>query len=93
MSAAVRDDNPYSRLMALQTMGVVPAFARVRALRVLLVGVGGVGSVCADMLVRCGVGALALADYDRVTPANLNRLFFTPAHWCVRWLSQFAVLQ
>ena len=32
------------------------------------------------MLVRCGIGELTLFDYDSVEPANLNRLFFTPAH-------------
>lgn len=43
MSAEVRDDNPYSRLMALQRMGVVPDYERVRSLAVAVVGVGGVG--------------------------------------------------
>jgi ubiquitin-like modifier-activating enzyme 5 len=41
-------------------------------------GVGGVGSVTADMLTRCGIGKLILFDYDKVELANMNRLFFTP---------------
>ena len=41
-------------------------------------GIGGVGSVAAEMLVRCGVGALFLYDYDKVELANMNRLFFRP---------------
>lgn len=45
---------------------------------VILVGVGGVGSVTADMLTRCGIGKLILFDYDKVELANMNRLFFTP---------------
>ena len=43
-----------------------------------VVGVGGVGSVTAEMLTRCGVGKLILFDYDKVELANMNRLFFTP---------------
>ncbi|CBZ53408.1 putative thiF family domain-containing protein [Neospora caninum Liverpool] len=78
MSAVVRDDNPYSRLMALQRMGVVEEYRAIRDKAVLVVGVGGVGSVASDMLARCGVGKLILFDYDKVELANMNRLFFTP---------------
>ena len=78
MSAEVRDDNPYSRLMALQKMGVVPEYERIRDKTVAVVGVGGVGAVVTEMLTRCGIGKLLLWDYDRVELANMNRLFFTP---------------
>lgn len=44
--------------------------------QVAVVGVGGVGSVAAEMLTRCGVGRLLMYDYDRVELANMNRLFF-----------------
>jgi malate/lactate dehydrogenase len=40
---------------------------------VAVVGVGGVGSVVAEMLTRCGIGKLLLFDYDRVELANMNR--------------------
>lgn len=43
-----------------------------------VVGVGGVGSVTAEMLTRCGIGKLILFDYDKVEMANMNRLFFQP---------------
>ncbi|OQR80606.1 ubiquitin activating enzyme, E1 family [Achlya hypogyna] len=79
MSAEVVDSNPYSRLMALKRMGVVPNYERVRSLAVLVVGLGGIGSVAAEMLTRCGVGKLVLYDYDTVELANMNRLFFRPA--------------
>ncbi|CAB3363678.1 Hypothetical predicted protein [Cloeon dipterum] len=78
MSAEVIDSNPYSRLMALQRMGVVENYERIRQMSVVVVGVGGVGSVTAEMLTRCGVGKLVLFDYDKVELANMNRLFFTP---------------
>ena len=45
---------------------------------VAVVGVGGVGSVTAEMLTRCGIGKLLLFDYDKVELANMNRLFFHP---------------
>ena len=44
----------------------------------IIVGVGGVGSVAAEMLTRCGIGKLILFDYDKVELANMNRLFFRP---------------
>ena len=43
-----------------------------------LKGIGGVGSVAAEMLTRCGIGRLLLYDYDTVELANMNRLFFRP---------------
>lgn len=78
MSAEVRDDNPYSRLMALKRMGVVENYEKIRTFSVLIVGIGGVGSVVAEMLTRCGIGKLLLFDYDKVELANMNRLFFRP---------------
>ena len=56
MSAEVVDSNPYSRLMALQRMGIVKDYERIRDFSVMIVGVGGVGSVAAEMLTRCGIG-------------------------------------
>ena len=78
MSAAVRDDNPYSRLLALQRMQVVTNYEQIREKSVAIVGCGGVGSVVAEMLTRCGIGKLLLFDYDKVELANMNRLFFRP---------------
>ena len=78
-SSEVRDDNPYSRLMALQKMGVVDNYERILDKTVLIVGVGGVGSVSAEMLTRCGIGKLILVDYDKVELANMNRLFYQPS--------------
>lgn len=78
MSAEVVDSNPYSRLMALQRMGIVNNYERIREFSVAIVGIGGVGSVAAEMLTRCGIGRLLLYDYDTVELANMNRLFFRP---------------
>lgn len=78
MSAEVNDSNPYSRLMALKKMGIVKNYDEIRKKTVLIVGVGGVGSVVAEMLTRCGIGKLILFDYDKVcipTSGSENHLF------------------
>ena len=85
MSSEVKSDNPYSRLMALKSMGVVNNYEQIKQFTVVIIGVGGVGSVVAEMLTRCGIGKLIIYDYDtviygliQVELANMNRLFFTP---------------
>ncbi|KAF3425860.1 hypothetical protein E2986_09969 [Frieseomelitta varia] len=78
MSSEVTDSNPYSRLMALKRMGIVSNYEKIKELTVAVVGIGGVGSVTAEMLTRCGIGKLILFDYDKVEMANMNRLFFQP---------------
>lgn len=40
---------------------------------VVVVGLGGVGSFCAEALARSGIGHLRLVDHDVVSPTNLNR--------------------
>jgi ubiquitin-like modifier-activating enzyme 5 len=42
--------------MALQRMKIVERYEDIRTSSVIVVGVGGVGSVTADMLTRCGIG-------------------------------------
>jgi molybdopterin/thiamine biosynthesis adenylyltransferase len=46
---------------------------RLRRARVLLVGVGALGSALAEMMVRAGVGALTVVDRDFVEESNLQR--------------------
>ena len=41
--------------------------------RVILFGVGGVGSWCAEALVRSGVRHLTIVDFDTVSASNVNR--------------------
>lgn len=78
MSDEVVDSNPYSRLMALKRMHIVKDYEKIRDCTVIIIGVGGVGSVAAEMLTRCGIGKLILYDYDKVELANMNRLFYQP---------------
>lgn len=52
--------------------------ARLAQARVGIVGAGGLGSNAALMLVRSGVGALTIADFDVVEVSNLNRQMYFP---------------
>lgn len=49
------------------------AMQKLRSARVILFGVGGVGSWCAEGLVRSGVENLTIVDFDQVAPSNVNR--------------------
>ena len=49
------------------------AMAAITRQRVLLVGVGGVGSWCAESLVRSGIRHLTIVDCDKVCVSNINR--------------------
>ena len=46
---------------------------RLATVRVILFGVGGVGSWCAESLIRSGIKHLTLVDADSVAPTNINR--------------------
>lgn len=47
--------------------------ANIADTRVIIFGVGGVGSWCAESLVRSGIGHLTIVDSDRVCITNINR--------------------
>ncbi len=58
----------------------MPTFNQIRAFlsqkTIGIAGAGGLGSNCAESLLRCGAGKLIVADFDRVSDANLNRQFY-----------------
>ena len=45
--------------------------------KVLVLGLGGVGSYAVEGLVRSGIGSIVLVDYDKVDITNLNRQLMT----------------
>ena len=49
------------------------AMETLRRSHVAVLGLGGVGSWCAEALARCGVGKLTLMDEDTVSLSNTNR--------------------
>jgi len=62
----------YSRQIMLPQIDI-EGQARLLASRVLIVGLGGLGSPSALYLAAAGVGELVLADFDRVDLSNLQR--------------------
>lgn len=46
---------------------------KLRNSHVMVVGLGGVGSWCAEAIVRSGVGTVTLIDFDKVSINNFNR--------------------
>lgn len=65
--------DPERRFGGLRRLYGDQAYARLRAARVAVVGVGGVGSWAAEALARSGVAALTLIDLDHVAESNINR--------------------
>ena len=49
------------------------AMSRIAETRMIIFGVGGVGSWCAESLIRSGIRKLTIVDSDRVCITNINR--------------------
>ena len=70
-----------SRLMALKRMGIVDNYERIREFSVAVVGVGGVGSVAAEMLTRCGIGKVRYSPYFQPF-CSINKVTDHLIHLC-----------
>jgi adenylyltransferase/sulfurtransferase len=79
----------YSRHLALHEIGV-HGQEKLKAARVLLVGVGGLGSPAALYLAASGVGTLGVIDNDRVDISNLQRQVLYDTHSVGRFKAEVA---
>lgn len=73
MTAVFGEADLERRFGGLRRLYGEAAYARLRAARIAVVGLGGVGSWTAEALARSGVAALTLIDLDHVAESNLNR--------------------
>jgi len=77
---ALAQDARFTRQRAFAPLGAAGQERLLRA-RVLIVGLGALGSHAAQSLARAGVGELVLADRDLVEPSNLARqVLYEPRH-------------
>lgn len=56
------------------------AMEHIASRKVIIFGVGGVGSWCAEALVRSGITNLTIVDSDRVCITNINRQLMATTH-------------
>lgn len=49
------------------------SFSKLQDSKVVIFGVGGVGSYVAESLARAGIGEMLLIDYDKIELSNINR--------------------
>ena len=66
----------YVRLKAIKEFGYDIDWENLRDKHIGIVGIGGLGCVTSEMVVRCGVGKLTLFDFDTVEMVNLNRCMY-----------------
>lgn len=64
------DDSKFGRTAMLAGDAMMEALA---ACRIIIFGVGGVGSWCVEALARTGIGHITLVDSDNVAASNINR--------------------
>jgi len=55
-------------------------FSKLQNAKIILLGVGGVGGVCLDCLVRSGIEDITIVDFDKFDETNQNRQLYSELH-------------
>ncbi len=55
-------------------------FAKLQDTKILLLGVGGVGSFCLDCMIRSGISDITIVDFDTYDASNQNRQMWSELH-------------
>jgi tRNA A37 threonylcarbamoyladenosine dehydratase len=66
-------DDFESRFGGIARLYGIKGMTKIREARILVVGIGGVGSWVAEALARTGIGHMTLVDLDDVCVTNINR--------------------
>lgn len=61
------------RFGGLQRLYGPACLDRLAAAHIVVAGIGGVGTWCAEALARSGIGAITLIDLDHISESNINR--------------------
>jgi tRNA A37 threonylcarbamoyladenosine dehydratase len=72
-ASGARDADLARRFGGLDRLYGEGAWRALNALHVVVAGIGGVGTWCAEALARSGVGRLTLVDLDHIAESNINR--------------------
>ncbi|MFT5835266.1 MAG: tRNA A37 threonylcarbamoyladenosine dehydratase [Sulfurimonas sp.] len=55
-------------------------FSKLQNAKIILLGVGGVGSFCLDCMIRSGIEDITIVDYDTYDETNQNRQMWSELH-------------
>lgn len=67
---------PYGQFHRIELMIGQDSLAMLQRSRVIVAGLGAVGSFALDALARSGIGSFTLFDCDTIKPSNINRQLF-----------------
>nr|QUE29514.1 moeB [Erythrotrichia foliiformis] len=69
---SIEEYKRYSRHLILDEIGIMGQ-SRLKFSKILIVGLGGLGSLASMYLVAAGVGQIGIVDYDSISLSNLQR--------------------
>lgn len=67
------DNDYYARFGGIGRLFGIKGLEKIKSARIMVIGIGGVGSWVAESLARTGIGAMTLVDLDDVCVTNINR--------------------